>query len=62
VPGRVGIGDLELIVDLGPEHCHAAWGLDAELDALTVDGKYRNRDVFTDEQALLAFAAQNQHA
>jgi hypothetical protein len=62
VPSGVRVGHLELIVNLGAEHCHAAWGFNAELDALTIDGEYRNRDVFTDKQALLAFAAQNKHA
>ena len=59
---RIGVGYLELVVDLGAEHRHAAWCIDSQLHALTLDGEYGNRDVFTDKQALLAFAAQNEHA
>jgi hypothetical protein len=62
VPCRIGVGELELVVNLSAEDGHAAWCFDAQLDAFTVDREYRNRDVFTDKQALLAFAAQNEHA
>jgi hypothetical protein len=59
---RIGVGYLELVMDLGAEHRHAAWGFNPQLDALTVDREYGNRDIFTDKQALFAFTAQNQHA
>jgi hypothetical protein len=61
VLGRVGVGELELVVDLSAEHRHAAWGINAQLHALTFNGQDGYRDVFADQQALLAFAAQNQH-
>jgi hypothetical protein len=61
-PRRIGVGVLELVVNLGAEDGHAAWRFDAELDAFPINREYRNRDVFTDKQALLAFTAQNEHA
>jgi hypothetical protein len=45
---RLGVGYLELVVHLGAEHRHAAWGIYAQLHALTVDGEHRNRDIFTE--------------
>ncbi|HLZ30208.1 MAG TPA: hypothetical protein VKV73_23030 [Chloroflexota bacterium] len=59
---RIGVGYLELIVDLRAQDRHAAWGFDPQLHALAVDGEDRYRDVFTDKEALLAFSAQNEHA
>lgn len=62
VPRRIGVGKLELVVDLGAEDGYAAWGFDTQFHALTVDGEDCNGDVLANQQTLLAFAAQNEHA
>lgn len=49
-------------MNLGAQHRHTAWSIDSKFDPLAVDGEHRNRDVFANKQALLAFAAQNEHA
>jgi hypothetical protein len=62
VPRRVGVGKLELVVNLGAQHGDAAWGFNTQLHAFTVNRENRYRDVFTEKEALLAFSAQNEHA
>jgi hypothetical protein len=61
MPRRIGVGYLELVVDLGAEHSHAAWGIDTQLHAFTVNGEHRNGDVLAKQQTLLALAAQHEH-
>jgi len=61
VPRRIGVGELELVVNLGAEDGYAARGLNAQLHAVAIDGEHGNRDVFAKQQTLVALAAQNEH-
>jgi hypothetical protein len=62
MPRRIGVGELELVVNLGAQNGDTAWGFDTQLHAFTVNRENRYRDVFTKKEALLAFSAQNEHA
>jgi hypothetical protein len=56
------VGALDFLVNLGPVDRDFTRGLDPELDRIPVDRHDDDMDVVTDNDGLIEFPAQDQHA
>jgi hypothetical protein len=56
------VGGLHLLKDFAAHNRHAPRGVDAEFHTLTVNGQHGDGDVISNQQALIHFAAQDEHA
>jgi hypothetical protein len=57
-----GIGCFHLLEYFAPQHRDAAWSFDTQLHAFTVDSQHGDGDVIAYQKALVALAAQHEHA
>jgi hypothetical protein len=59
---RTRVRGFHLLEDFAAQHRDTAWRIDAEFHTLTVNGQHGDGDVISNQQALIHFAAQDEHA